>query len=399
MLKKIILFALACLFIIVPIIQSAIAPVSADNVMDDLSKRMNDRRASITASANTRKELEKRIAELRNQQAYAINDKKVFDEMIAAIDFEIKESEILIEEYKELIAQEEINIADTQEEYEKNYALFLDVIKFLHEEGSANYLEILLESDSFANFLTRVDTVTNILEYNKKVINNLQQTKENLEKRKQYYEDWIIEYGEELERLAVIRKNAKEWQQTAKAAIEEAERKIQENIALQAELDREEREMQKEIERLQREYQLRQESLKKYVGGEFLWPVPISNKKISSDFGGRKSPITGRWEQHNGIDIPAPLNTDIFAANDGTVILSQYSAGYGNYIVIDHGGGKSTLYAHNNTNLKKVGDTVKRGDVIAKIGTTGWSTGWHLHFGYYEDGVPLNPLQNGLTAP
>jgi murein DD-endopeptidase MepM/ murein hydrolase activator NlpD len=158
--------------------------------------------------------------------------------------------------------------------------------------------------------------------------------------------------------------------------------------------------MEAEIKRLSNELTAKQqESQRKYVGGTFLWPVDIKHNGISSYFGPRKSPITGKPEHHNSIDIPAPYGSNIYAVNDGTVILSNYSNGYGNTIVVDHGGGKTTRYSHNSLNLKKVGDKVKKGDVIAKIGSTGWSTGNHLDFGYLENGVPKNPLTNGLVKP
>ena len=129
-----------------------------------------------------------------------------------------------------------------------------------------------------------------------------------------------------------------------------------------------------------------------------MWPTTCKypHQKVSSGFGGRTSPITKRWESHNGIDIPANYGADVWAANHGTVIISTYSGSYGNYIVIDHGGGVTTLYAHNTSNSVRVNDNVKKGDVIGTVGSTGWSTGPHLHLGYYVNGSPQDPLANGL---
>jgi murein DD-endopeptidase MepM/ murein hydrolase activator NlpD len=238
-----------------------------------------------------------------------------------------------------------------------------------------------------------------MLEYNKNVINSLEQSRETLENTKKALEEAVEQQDEELERLEEITVEVQGWIKRAEEAIAESNRQIQENIALQAELDRETSSVQNEIARLTRELQARQESQRRYVGGTFLWPLPTDRNHVSSGFGPRRSPITGRNEHHNGIDIPAPRGTQIFAANDGIVILSTSSAGYGNYIVIDHGGGKTTMYAHNTTNNVKVGDNVKRGDVIGTVGSTGWSTGNHLHLSYYEDGVPKNPLLNGFSVP
>jgi len=127
------------------------------------------------------------------------------------------------------------------------------------------------------------------------------------------------------------------------------------------------------------------------VNAQFLWPVP-GRYRISSYFGWRPRPIGTGNEHHHGIDIPAPARTPIVAAESGTVILSQWHGGFGNTVIISHGGGLTTLYAHNTQNLVRVGDTVTRGQQIALVGTTGHSTGNHLHFEVRQDGTPVNPL-------
>ena len=126
--------------------------------------------------------------------------------------------------------------------------------------------------------------------------------------------------------------------------------------------------------------------------GELMWAVESKYSYISSYFGYRISPITGKREHHNGIDIPADYGANVYAALAGTVITAQYGGSYGNYIIIEHGEGITTLYAHNSSLLKKVGDEVLQGEAIAKIGSTGDSTGNHCHFEYRIDDVPQNPL-------
>jgi murein DD-endopeptidase MepM/ murein hydrolase activator NlpD len=152
--------------------------------------------------------------------------------------------------------------------------------------------------------------------------------------------------------------------------------------------------IQNEIRRLSMELQEKSESQKKYVGGVMIWPLDTEYNRRSSPFGFRKSPITGQSEQHTGFDVPAPYDADIYAVNDGIVLIAEYSTVYGNYIVIDHGGGITTLYGQTSSLLKKVGDKVEKGDVIAKVGSTGWSTGNHLHFEYAENGIPKDAIMN-----
>ena len=128
-----------------------------------------------------------------------------------------------------------------------------------------------------------------------------------------------------------------------------------------------------------------------YNGGAILWPVP-GWSRISSPFGPRLHPIQKIWKDHNGIDIPASGGTPIIAVMSGEVIIAKYSSSYGNYCAIAHGNGYLSLYAHCSSLNVKVGDKVEAGQTIAKVGTTGWSTGNHLHFGFQKNDVWVNPM-------
>jgi len=128
-----------------------------------------------------------------------------------------------------------------------------------------------------------------------------------------------------------------------------------------------------------------------YVGGTFAWPAP-GYYTITSEYGMRLHPILKIYRSHSGLDIGAPTGADIIAANDGVVIKSTYMSSYGNVIMIDHGGGVVTVYAHGSELVAKLGDTVKRGDVILKCGSTGWSTGPHVHFEIRINGKTIDPF-------
>ena len=128
-----------------------------------------------------------------------------------------------------------------------------------------------------------------------------------------------------------------------------------------------------------------------YLGGEMAWPAP-SYTRISSYFAGRIDPITGKKSNHGGLDLASPYGSPILAANSGKVIIAGYHYSYGNYVVIDHGGGVSTLYGHSSKLLVSRGQSVSRGQQIAKVGSTGRSTGNHLHFEVRINGTRVDPL-------
>ena len=136
-----------------------------------------------------------------------------------------------------------------------------------------------------------------------------------------------------------------------------------------------------------------------YIGGTLAWPVP-GYTKITSEYAMRVHPITGVYKLHTGVDISAPMGANFISANDGIVVKAEMNSAYGNMVIIDHGGGISTLYAHGSEILVTVGQSVKRGDAILKVGSTGYSTGPHAHFEVRINGVTTNPLPyitNGLV--
>ena len=398
--KKILLFLFACAFILINISISGIKPQAAGASESDLQKQISDKKASLTSSANKRKELENKIASLKTDKTGAENEKRHYDALIETWESEITLREELIEDYGLLLIQEETEIEQAQSDYEKSYAVFLKMIKFAYEEGNVNYLNLLLDSENFTNFLSRIDIISNIVEYNKNAIVDLQETKKNWEEKKSNHQEMIDQLDEYINELSEKSDEVEGWRKKAEANIEQLKNDLDASIAMEAQMKIDDANIQAEINRASKELQALQESKRVYVGGTLLWPVtPKYSYAVSSGFGGRYSPITGRWEHHNGIDIPAAYGAPIWSVNDGIVIIATYSAGYGNYIVIDHGGGKTTLYAHASSLTKKVGDKVAKGDVVAKVGSTGWSTGNHLHFGYAEDGVFKDPLKSGLVKP
>ena len=161
--------------------------------------------------------------------------------------------------------------------------------------------------------------------------------------------------------------------------------------AKKKELEKQEDELQAEADRLTAEIVKLMDKSSPYVGGTFTWPCPSSHY-ITSSFGNRLHPILKTWKYHTGVDIGASSGKDILAAASGKVIMATTYGGYGNCVMIDHGGGIVTLYGHASRLCVSNGAVVKRGDVIAKVGSTGRSTGPHLHFEVRKDGAYVDPM-------
>jgi murein DD-endopeptidase MepM/ murein hydrolase activator NlpD len=225
------------------------------------------------------------------------------------------------------------------------------------------------------------------------------QQKADLEEMKASSEEMIAQQKEYSQTLYNRSQEVVALRDEAKNAMKKLADDLAQSQATQDQFKKDDEKLLAEIDRASKELKALQSAPRPYVGGgNFKYPVTpkYPANPVSSGFGPRTSPITGRSELHNGIDIPAYYGSPIWAANDGIVIIAAKSGGYGNYVVIDHGGNISTLYAHASSLNTKVGARVAKGDVIAYVGSTGWSTGDHLHFSYMEYGVFKDPRGSGL---
>jgi len=232
-----------------------------------------------------------------------------------------------------------------------------------------------------------------MFEYTKNVITRIQKSKDKLETMQENQAFAIKQQEEYTTDLAVYQAEFEGYLEKTKKVLSSLKNDIDQAEAVQKAREKEEQDILNALKKYNDDLVAKQEA-RKSVEGPFGWPTDLTKSKpVSSGFGRRQNPVTKVWEDHLGIDIPANYGSDIYAVHDGKVIMAVISSkGYGNYIMIDHGGGISTMYAHNSKNLKKVGDTVKKGDVIAYIGSTGLSTGNHLHFGFIVNGSYVNPL-------
>jgi len=254
-------------------------------------------------------------------------------------------------------------------------------LRAMYINGNISILDVLLGSKSIGDFMTNMDRVKLIYESDKEVIESLEEQHRILDTQREYLEklqaELVAEREKESNKREVLRqnRNAVAVKKTEVAA---------NNKEIEKMLDALEKAANALVAKI-----LAMQSDSEYVGGDMAWPVPGA-KKVTSEFGYRVHPILKTNKMHTGMDIACPEGTKVVASNSGRVIMAGWNDSYGNFVAIDHGGGRVTLYAHNNSLSVKVGDVVVRGEEIARSGSTGMSTGPHLHFevrinGEYKD--------------
>jgi murein DD-endopeptidase MepM/ murein hydrolase activator NlpD len=278
------------------------------------------------------------------------------------------------------VAQGELD-ALQEDIYEQNEQLNAR-LRAMYINGNISVLEVLFSSGSIVDFMTNMDRVRLIHESDVAVIEALEEQHRLVNTFREYLDglraELVRQREEEQRRQAALRQSQREVDD-ARAEV------VLSNEALTEMLDA----LNEEANRLT-QIIISQMSGADFIGGEFIWPV---RGRVSSEFGYRVHPVLRTRRMHTGIDIAAPTGTPILAANSGTVIVQGWNNSYGNMIIIDHGGGIATLYAHNSVNSVNVGDIVVQGQEIGRVGSTGMSTGPHLHFEVRVDGQFRNPRE------
>lgn len=327
---------------------------------------------------NGMKELESQKEDL--QDAIKENEAQmgIVSEQLSSVLAEVEELSIKIAEKEREIKNIELEelglieyIEDAEQEL-KNYTLKYEKDKkalearlvAMYEMGETKYLDVLLNSESLSDFLSRYYLISEITEADYNLVSSVKENKE----RTETIAKSLKQKKEQLEQD----KLEKEKYQISLSNME-----ILKNNKL-ANLNQDELNLHNEIEEYRNqitniEFEIKQLALqnlgKQYIGGNFVWPTP-GYTTITSKFGMRTHPITGIYKLHTGMDIGAPLGSTFVAANDGVVVKSEMNFAYGNMVVIDHGGGVTTLYAHGSEILVSVGDTVTQGQAVLKVGST-----------------------------
>lgn len=381
------------IFYIICIIFVTLVPITSfsdDGMTEEERQRILNSQNNIDRINESKKKVEntiKRLNSLKNDTQKYIEEldknlELLVDELNKTlVDIDNKQIEINI-------TNEEIDKARVKEE--KQYNDMKLRIKFFYEKGDTSLLENILSGDNLEDILTKAEYIQSITDYDRKKLNELVEIKnriiifENqLEREKAellLLKDTEIAQKENIEKL--IEEKTKE--------LEDTKSKINTSQAELKKLREEEKKLEAEIAAIERAILARGNSNRILKGG-LIWPCP-SSKRITSTFGNRKSPTKGGSTYHQGLDIGAPVGTTVIAAAAGEVVISKYSYSAGNYIMIDHGSGIFTVYMHLSVRSVDVGKEVSQGQKIGEVGSTGYSTGPHLHFGIRKNGNYVNPL-------
>lgn len=365
-----------------------------------LEKELADAQKLINGLKDSKDDIKEKVRQLDGQLT-------TISGRIIGLEQELSQMGAQIEDTKQ-------ELADVQADADRQYERMKQRIKYMYENGSSmTMFEALLTSGSIADFINQAEYINQITQYDRAMLTKYQETKQQVEDSRQ-----LLESG--YDQLADLKAQVQAEQDAVQKllAAKESELSDVEGDLSSAQADADavaaEIQAQKDIIAQIQAQEAKREAARKaaeeaaknqtsagevtppvpekpsYNGGAFMWPCP-SSTRVTSDYGTRLSPTAGASSNHKGLDIGAAFGSAIVAAADGTVAYAGYNSGMGNYVMLSHGDGLYTVYGHCSALLVSTGDTVGAGQTIAQVGSTGISTGNHLHFGVSKDGAYVSP--------
>lgn len=375
--KKRILAILLVLVISIPFTvdfsKNNITFVSAETVQDKINKASKEKQEALD-----------KMKKAQEQKSDVVAESDQLEREIDIIQTEIYAIDDIIADVDAQIAEKEEEIARIQEQIDNQDELFKECLRAMDETSTVSYLELLLSSENFSELLINIESINEITQHDMAIIDEMTKLKTEVEDAKAEIEEYRAEQ-EEARNIADGKRSELATKLQAKENLaKQLEKDIQNYMKVYEEARRQEEALKGSLNY--------SSSSSEYLGsGRFCWPAP-SYTRISSPYGYRIHPIYNTKKFHSGVDLAAPGGTNILAAENGRVISAGWNGGYGNCLVVDHGGGISTLYAHASRLLVSKGAYVTKGQVIAKVGTTGNSTGNHLHFEVLINGKTTDPM-------
>ncbi len=354
-----------------------------------------------------KKEIEKQVKLLQKQKKALDKSVKKLDEKTEKLDKRLQKLNTDLVAKRKKLAETKIELEDAKTDEKKQYIAMKKRLKYIYESGESSYLDILFQASSLSDLLNRTEYVEKISEYDNNMLTRLKNTRSRIAKAEKNQEKEVKEVKEVRVKVETQKKNLLLLSKQKKKEIEVYKKNIAKQkelvVAYEKEITKQDNLIIKLEERGRQQYTGGTgttgstgsstnvaSSSGNDSGGKFTWPCPSSHR-ITSPFGYRVDPIAKVNRLHNGIDIGASHGSSIVAAGSGTVIGAAYSNSMGNYVMISHGNGITTIYMHCSSLLVQSGQKVSKGQQIARVGSTGYSTGPHLHFSVMKNGSYVNP--------
>ena len=410
--RRLIMAVLAIVLVILLIAPLLASVLPAKAVTQQEINELQDKADELAAR---QREITEKLNAISDEQNAILAKQALLDERINTTyeEIEIYNAEIVALDSQ--IAYQENELAKREEEEADQKVLFRRRVRAMEESGSISYFSILFDAASFSDLLSRIDDINEIMSYNEFVVQGLkdaqaatQEARESLASFREDAEEARTQEQEKKHELDIQTAEMQALMVQLEEQREEYELTYEENEVLEAELSEQIAELQREYDRqLEEERQRRLAEQRQNGGGSsggststdvivstgtYMWPVNDSRRCVTSPFGSRLHPILGYTRFHNGIDIGSWYGCGIFAADSGVVTTATYDSSYGNYVMIAHGDGRYTLYAHMSSMAVSVGQSVSKGQTIGYVGSTGLSTGPHCHFETWVSGSRVDPL-------
>ncbi len=363
---------LALLLLVVCLPTQTLASVTQSDI-DSLKDKQ-------TQISDNKKNLEAKITTIQNDKSKAVERKSLLEQQIEAVRQDIEVTNNLIAQLDVKIQEETARLEEAQRKEAEYTVRFNERVRAMEERGNVSYWSVLFGSKSFSDLLDNMTAINEIMEYDNLVIDQLEAARIEVAEAKAALENDRADQQEAKAQMESAKAELQRQQKAVEALVKEIESKEADYRDQLHALEMNAASLSREIAAAERRYveQLAAMQNSGVGNGSYVWPL-TGYHRISSAYGWRNCPFHGR-EFHSGIDLPAPAGTPILAAQPGVVLISTYHGSYGNYVVIAHPSGGKTLYAHMKSRAVSVGSNVSGGQVIGYVGTTGSSTGNHLHF-------------------
>lgn len=388
-------FAFAMALVMTMSVMLSCLSVSAFAVTQSEIDALKSQKSQLASQKNS---LQSTINSLQGQQNDQIALKNALDEKNAITVKQILNLNEQIELHTQLIEQKTKEVDEAQKVADAQLEKYKVRVRAMEESGRYNYFEVLFGASSIGEFLSLIDDIGDIMRSDKELEDAYRQSVADLKAVKAEYEQAKAEMEDSKTELETLKAQQEKDIAEAASVIASLQGDISSNSSLLSQLSEQEKQLNADIQKKVDELNKQQEANKGNNGsgstvgtGNLVWPSYCTY--ITSRQGPRTHPITGEYRNHGGTDIGASYGSAIYAADSGTVVRSAdgWNGGWGNYVMIDHGNGMQTLYAHMSSRAVSVGQTVSRGQTIGYVGSTGMSTAAHLHFEMYINGSRIDP--------